>query len=150
MPGIQIEKHPSNVKRRRRKARGIAAGRGKTAGRGQKGQKSRSGASVHPRFEGGQTPGPRRLPKLGGFTHHRKIYYYPVNLREFTGAKAGELIDLAYLASHSLLPKKLRRLRVKLLGDGEFAQKLTFKLHAFSHRARARVEEAGGTCEVIE
>ncbi len=149
MPVFELTKHPGNVKNRRRRGRGIAAGRGKTAGRGQTGQKSRAGGNIPARFEGGQMPGPRKFPKLGGFKHHRKIVYYPINLGAFADAADGAMIDLAYLAEHSLLPSKLRDLKVKLLGSGEFSKKLTFKLHAFGHSARKRVEEAGGTCEVI-
>jgi large subunit ribosomal protein L15 len=150
MPVFEQFKHPSNEKGRRRRGRGISAGRGKTAGRGQTGQKSRSGGNIHPRFEGGRTPAVRKFGKFGGFKRHRKVYYHAVNLGSFAEADDGTVVDLAYLDEHSLLPKKRRGLRVKLLGDGEFAKKLTFKLHAFSHSAKKRVEDAGGICEVIE
>jgi len=50
------------VKKKTRKGRGIAAGKGKTAGRGTKGQNARSGGGVRPYFEGGQLPLVRRLP----------------------------------------------------------------------------------------
>ena len=150
MPVIQPRKHPSNLKRRRRSGRGIAAGRGKTAGRGQTGQKSRSGGNIHPRFEGGQNPVVRKFPKMPGFQHHSKAVYHPVNLGDFADVPDGTVVDLVYLAEKRLLPKKLRGMKVKLLGDGEFQKKLTFKLHGFSHRAKARVEEAGGACEVIK
>lgn len=150
MPGIRLIKHPSNLKRRRRRGRGIGAGRGKTAGRGQTGQKSRSGGNIPPRFEGGRTPAVRKFGKIGGFKHHRKVYYYPVNLGQFADAAEDTVIDLAYLDEHRLLPRKRRGLRVKLLGDGECEQKLTFRLHAFGEKAKARVEAVGGTCEVIQ
>lgn len=150
MPVFEQFKHPSNEKGKKRRGRGIGAGRGKTAGRGQTGQKSRSGGSIHQRFEGGRTPAVRKFGKFSGFKHHRKIYFYAVNLGSFAEAEDGCVIDLAYLDAHGLLPKKRRGLRVKLLGDGEFAKKLSFKLHAFSHSAKGRVEAAGGTCEVIE
>jgi len=150
MPGFERSQHPSNVKRRRRCGRGIAAGRGKTAGRGQTGQKSRSGGSIPPRFEGGRTPVVRHFPKLGGFKRYSKVHYHPVNLKDFAAADEGTVIDLAYLAANSLLPKKRRGLKVKLLGDGEITKKLTFKLHAFGRSARERVEQAGGSCEVVK
>ena len=150
MPVFEQFTHPSNEKPRRRRGRGISAGRGKTAGRGQTGQKSRSGGNIHPRFEGGRTPDVRRYGKFSGFKHHRKIRYHAVNLGDLAAAADGTVIDLTYLDEHSLLPSKKRGLRVKLLGDGEFNKKLTFKLHAFSHKAKARVEAAGGTCEVVE
>jgi len=59
-------------KTKKRVGRGIAAGQGKTAGRGTKGQKSRSGYNLPKRFEGGQTPISMRLPKLPGFTSHKR------------------------------------------------------------------------------
>lgn len=150
MATIERIKHPSNLKDRKRKGRGRGSGMGKTSSRGQTGQLSRSGHSkMPPRFEGGRTPDIRHAPKIGGFKHHSKVVYYPVNLGYFAEAEDGTVVDLIFLAENGLLPKKLRGLRVKLLGDGEFAKKLTFKLHAFSHKAKARVEEAGGTCEVI-
>ena len=149
MAVIEINQHPSNVAERKRIGRGIAAGQGKTSGRGHKGYGSRSGNGQKPRFEGGQQPMVRHLPKLGGFKNHRKIYYHAVNLRDLAEAEAGTTIDLLYLESKSLLPKKLRGLAVKLLGDGGVDKKLHFKLHAFSHKAKEAVEKAGGTCEVI-
>jgi large subunit ribosomal protein L15 len=149
MPVLERIKHPSNLKRRHRKGRGISSGWGKTSGRGQTGQKSRVKA-IHPRVEGGQNPMIRHLPKYAGFKVHSRINYYPVNLEKFAEAADGTVVDLIYLAEHGLLPKKLRGLYVKLLGDGECASKITFKLHAYSHRAKAKVEAAGGTCEVIE
>jgi large subunit ribosomal protein L15 len=149
MPRIERIKHPSTQQSRKRKGRGISSGLGKTSGRGQTGQKSRSGGSIHPRFEGAQVPNIRKAPKYGGFRHHKKTIYYPVNLGDLGDAPTGSEIDLVYLAKAHLLPKKLRGLKVKLLGDGEIKSKLTFKLHAYSHQARAKVEAAGGTCEVL-
>lgn len=150
MAVIERIKHPSNLKERKRKGRGRSSGMGKTSSRGQTGQLSRSGHSkMAPRFEGGRTPDIRHAPKIGGFKHHSKVVCFPVNLGVFAEVEDNTVVDLIFLAENGLLPKKLRGLRVKLLGDGEFNKKLTFKLHAFSHAAKARVEEAGGTCEVI-
>jgi large subunit ribosomal protein L15 len=149
MAVFEITQHPSNVAEPRRRGRGIGAGRGKTSGRGQKGQGSRSGGTKGARFEGGQQPLVRHLPKLGGFKHHSKVTYHAVNLKHFEDAADGTVVDLMFLEEKSLLPKKLRGLRVKLLGDGKVSSKLTFRLNAYSHKARAAVEAAGGTCEVI-
>ena len=142
--------HIRATKKRKRKGRGISSGHGKTCGRGQTGQKSRSGGTPAAHFEGGMAPLVRHFPKIGGFKHYRKITYYPVNLNQLTTAKDGTVVDLAWLAENGLLPSKLRGLHVKLLGDGELKTKLTFKLHAFSNRAKAKVEQAGGSCEVAE
>ena len=147
MPVFELFKHPSNQKRRKRRGRGCASGLGKTSGRGQTGQKSRSGGGIPARFEGGRTPAVRRFAKIGGFKHHKKIYYYPVNLGDLEGLPEGTVVDYELLDELSLLPSKRRGLRVKLLGDGEITTKLTFKLDAYSHSARKKVEDAGGTCE---
>lgn len=149
MPPLDMIKHPSTLQTRKRKGRGISSGDGKTSGRGQTGQKSRSGGNIHPRFEGAQTPNIRKAPKFGGFKRYSKITYHAVNLGDLADAPEGAEIDLIYLAKAHLLPKKLRNMRVKLLGDGEISKKLKFKLHAYSHKARAKVEQAGGTCEVL-
>jgi large subunit ribosomal protein L15 len=147
---FKFTKHPSNTKRKRRCGRGIAAGRGKTSGRGQTGQKSRSGGNIHPRMEGGRMPTARQFGKIGGFKRRAKIHYYPVNLGDLNHLPDGTDVDLAKLFELGLLPSKLRRLKVKLLGDGEFERKMNFRLHAFSHIAKAKVEALGGTCEVVE
>lgn len=147
MPVLHPTKHPSNVKQAKRKGRGIGSGNGRTAGRGDKGQENKR--NIHPRFEGGRAPTIRHLPKYAGFHLRSKVVYHPVNLGQFSEVADGTVIDPVFLAEHGLLPKKLRGLHIKLLGDGEFARKLTFKLHAYSHAAKARVEQAGGTCEVI-
>jgi large subunit ribosomal protein L15 len=148
MARIEQIKHPSNTGTRKRRGRGVGSGNGKTAGRGQKGAGSRSGNTETPRFEGGQQPLVRHLPKLGGFKHHLKPTFHPVNLERFAEVPEGTTIDLQYLESMSLLPKKLRGLRVKLLGNGA-GRKLNFQLHAYSHKAREAVEQAGGSCEVL-
>jgi large subunit ribosomal protein L15 len=152
MPVIEIKQHPSNVKGRKRVARGIGSGHGQKAGRGQTGQQSRSGGNIHPRFEGGRTPAVRKWAKLGGFKLRSKIHYFAVNLAQFTELEDGTVVDLALLESQSMLPKKKRGLHVKLLGsvdEAGFNKKLSFKLHAFSTAAKAKVEAAGGSCEVV-
>ena len=49
----------------KRVGRGPGSGMGKTSTRGEKGQKARSGVSIKPWFEGGQSPLYRRIPKRG-------------------------------------------------------------------------------------
>jgi large subunit ribosomal protein L15 len=150
MAVIEQIKHPSNTKRRKRVGRGMGSGSGQKSGRGQTGQRSRSGGTKAQMFEGGRAPLIRHFSKIGGFKHHSKVVYHVVNLRQVADAEAGTVVDLLFLEERGLLPKKLRRLRVKLLGDGELTAKLIFKLHAFSNRAREIVERAGGSCEVIQ
>jgi large subunit ribosomal protein L15 len=77
---------------RKRVGRGIAAGGGKTAGRGTKGQKARTGGSIPPWFEGGQTPLHMRIPKLRGFRNPFKVEYEVVNVGAIAAlVEAGEL-----------------------------------------------------------
>ena len=152
MAGIEQIKHPSNIRKRRRKGYGQGSGLGRTCGRGQKGYGSRSGNTEKPRFEGGQQPLVRHIPKLGGFKQHSHVTYYSVNLGALSDAPAGTDVDVYYLDSNGLLPKKVRGLKVKLLAGGvsaDFGTKLNVRLHAFSSKARELIERAGGTCEVI-
>ena len=69
---------PGSHKAERRVGRGHGSGRGKTAGRGTKGQKARTGGSIHRAFEGGQTRLVKRLPFVRGLgnsnTPFRKEY----------------------------------------------------------------------------
>jgi large subunit ribosomal protein L15 len=131
-------------KDKKRVGRGPGSGLGKTAGRGHKGQRSRSGYSRRPGFEGGQMPLVRRLPKRG-FTNIFRKEYAVVNL--------ADLAELEGEITPELLAEtgRVRRGRmVKVLGDGEITRALTVKAHAFSASAREKIEAAGGTVEEIE
>ena len=128
----------------KRKGRGPGSGNGKTAGRGQKGQKSRSGGNVHPRFEGGQMPLIRRIPKRG-FKSRNRVEYQVVNVRDL------ERVD------GDVTPESLReaglvrslRLPVKILGVGEVSGKHAVTAHKFSASAQAKIEAAGGSVTLI-
>ena len=143
---IELAQLPGRRPRRRR-GRGISAGQGKTAGHGMKGQGARGRGEVSPQFEGGRIPGFRQLPKYDGFTHHRKREFHPVNLRDFGELEDGTRVDPAWLATRRLLPR--RALPIKILGEGEITAKVHCVAHAFSAGARAKIEAAGGSCEVI-
>ncbi len=128
---------------RKRVGRGPGSGRGKTAGRGHKGQKSRSGHSRRPGFEGGQMPLIRRVPKRG-FTNIFRKEYAVVNL-----ARLAELDG--EVTPEVLVEKGIARagLPVKILANGDLDKKLTVSAHKFSKAARAKIEAAGGRCEVL-
>lgn len=129
---------------RKRIGRGPGSGTGKTAGRGHKGQRSRSGYSQRLGFEGGQMPLIRRVPKRG-FTNIFRVRYQVVNL--------ARLIDLEDEVTPEVLAQKgLVRSGhpVKVLGDGEISAALKVQAHKFSSSARAKIEAAGGSCEVLE
>lgn len=146
---FQLFKHPSRLKKRIRKGRGVSAGKGHKCGRGQTGQKSRSGGNIHPRFEGGQTPLVRHLPKLDGFTYKKKYETAVFNLNNFADLEAGTEVNLSFLMERGWI-KGASTFRIKILGGGELESALHFKAHSFSKSAREKIEKAGGTCEVVE
>lgn len=132
---------------RKRRGRGPGSGLGKTCGRGVKGQKSRSGGKIAVGFEGGQMPLTRRLPKRG-FTNNFASRVAIVNLGDISKAfEGGAVVDEAALREKSLLSGRWDA--IKVLAKGEIDKALTFKLHRFSKSARVKIEEAGGSVEVI-
>ncbi len=138
---------PGSRKSRKRIGRGPGSGRGKTSGRGHKGRGARSGGNTHPRFEGGQMPLQRRLPKRGFHNPFRRAFSV-VNLGRLEATFAGgALVDTAALVAHGLVRAGWP---VKVLGQGELTKPLTVKAHAFSESAKARIAAAGGSAEVIE
>lgn len=137
------------VKRRKRVGRGIAAGQGKTAGRGTKGQKSRSGGSIKPYFEGGQLPLVRKLPfaRGVGFRDPWRVRFTPVNLERLAGFRKGTEVTPEKLVEAGII-KRADEL-VAILGRGELKKSLTVKAHRFSASARAKIQEAGGAVEEL-
>jgi large subunit ribosomal protein L15 len=131
--------------RRKRVGRGPGSGLGKTAGRGHKGQKSRSGATRRPGFEGGQMPLVRRVPKRGFTNIFRKEYTY-VNVARLAVLEAQEITP-ELLVERGVVRSGMP---VKVLGSGEVEQALTVTAHKFSASARRKIEAAGGRCEVME
>lgn len=127
----------------KRVGRGIGSGLGKTGGRGHKGQKSRSGGSVKPGFEGGQQPLQRRLPKYG-FTSRLARVTAEIRLAELAQVEA-EVIDLEALRSANLINNAIKRAKVVL--SGEISKAVTIKGLAVTKGARAAIEAAGGKIE---
>jgi large subunit ribosomal protein L15 len=139
-----LTNEPGTRTSRKRRGRGRASGLGKTAGRGHKGQYARKGHKVKSHFEGGQMPLLRRLPKRGFKNPTRRIWE-TVNVAALNRFDEGAVVDAAALAGAGLVSGAAAR--VKLLGQGEMARKLTVKVGACSAAARAKVEAAGGACE---
>jgi len=133
-------------KSRKRLGRGIGSGLGKTSGKGHKGQKARKGGGIRPGFEGGQMPLYMRLPKRG-FTSIFKQQFNIVNIDTLENFPAGTKVDAAALKSAGLI--RDTKLPIKLLGRGELANKLDIVVHKASEGAKAAVEKAGGTLEVL-
>jgi large subunit ribosomal protein L15 len=136
---------PGATHSRKRVGRGPGSGHGKTAGRGNKGQKSRTGYRHQRGFEGGQMPLHRRVPKRG-FTNIFRVEYDVVNLSQLDRFEAGAAVTPDTLAAARLSGS---RRPVKILGDGEIGKPLTVSAHKFSAGAQAKIEKAGGKCEVI-
>ena len=133
-------KHSDNFRR----GRGHGSGNGKTAGKGHKGQKARSG---RPRvgFEGGQMPLYRRLPKRG-FTNINTKEIVGINVSALEKFEDGAEVTIESLMEMGIV--KNPRDGVKIIGNGEVTKKLSVKVTAFSESAKAKIEAAGGTCEV--
>lgn len=134
---------PGAKKAAKRRGRGIGSGLGKTGGRGHKGQKSRTGGSVRPGFEGGQMPLQKRLPKYG-FTSRMARTTAQVRLAELNRVEA-EVIDLAALIAADLVKDNVTRARVFL--SGEISKAVTVKGLGVTKGAREAIEKAGGKVE---
>jgi large subunit ribosomal protein L15 len=127
-------------KQNNRVGRGIAAGQGKTAGRGTKGQKSRTGSSRKPGFEGGANPLIQRLPKLRGFNSHKKrvTNVYTGQINKLTSKS----VDSDALFKAGLIENPY--LKVKLIVKGELTKAVEVKLPMASESAILIIEKAGG------
>ena len=134
---------PGSRKSNKRVGRGIGSGSGKTAGRGHKGQKSRSGGSVRPGFEGGQMPLQKRLPKYG-FSSRMARTTAQIRVAELALIE-GDVIDLAALKAADLVRDVVTRARVFL--SGELSKAVTVKGLAVTKGAREAIEKAGGKVE---
>ena len=131
----------------KRVGRGAGSGMGKTSTRGENGQKSRSGASIKAWFEGGQSPLYRRIPKRGFNNARFRIEFATINLSDLNRFNDGDVITLELLKEKGIIKKELCGLKV--LGNGILEKKLTIKANRFSSSAVTKIENAGGTAEVI-
>ncbi|GBL03942.1 50S ribosomal protein L15 [Glaciecola sp. KUL10] len=127
----------------KRVGRGIGSGLGKTGGRGHKGQKSRSGGSVKPGFEGGQMPIQRRLPKFG-FTSRKSFVSDQVTLSEIAKVE-GDIVSLETLKAAGLIKKEV--LFVKVMKSGEVTRPLTLQGIKVTKGALEAINAAGGKVE---
>lgn len=143
-----------SVHRVKRIGRGIGSGHGKTSTRGHKGNKARG--QVNPNFEGGQTPLHRRLPQYRGLRHRNPSGFKIVRKTTYALINLNTLEDLfesgANISPETLLASGIVRelySGLKILGDGELTKKLHVQAHKFSASAKAKIEAAGGTAEVL-
>jgi large subunit ribosomal protein L15 len=148
----EIRDNDGARKSRMRVGRGIGSGKGKTSGRGQKGQTSRSGVSING-FEGGQMPLHMRLPKRG-FNNIFAKDYAEVNLGAIQKLVDAKKLDTKAVIDHAVLKAagvaRGGKDGVRLLGKGTFSAKLKFLVAGVSAGAKAAVEAAGGSVDVIE
>ncbi|MBL7071276.1 MAG: 50S ribosomal protein L15 [Candidatus Omnitrophica bacterium] len=141
---------PRGARRKiKRVGRGSGSGHGKTSGKGHKGLKARSGAPGKLRmgFEGGQMPLIRRIPKRG-FRGRGKPANQVINVGDLNEFRKNEVIDPQRLKELNHI--KNVRTPVKILGSGDIKKTLTVRAHSFSVSAAKKIQEAGGTVEVIK
>ena len=143
-----LKPQPGSRRRKTRKGRGIAAGQGASCGFGMRGQKSRSGSPTRPGFEGGQMPLYRRVPKLKHFPLVNPTEFTIINVGKLADLQAGSTVDLDSLVKDGIVTSPKHPLKV--LGQGELSIKLTVRAAAFTAGARAKIEAAGGTCEILD
>lgn len=127
--------------------RGDGSGHGSYSGRGCKGQKSRSGANIPPRFEGGQLPLVKRLPRKRGFTNIWRTRYVVVNVGELNLFESGAEVTADKLQEAGLIGSL--RMPLKILGEGELHHPLIVKAAKFSASAREKIKAAEGRVEEV-
>ncbi|MGQ9678047.1 MAG: 50S ribosomal protein L15 [bacterium] len=133
------------VKRKKRVGCGPGSGHGKTSCRGHKGMGQHSAPEFDSRFEGGQMPFYRRVPKRG-FKNPTRVEFEVVNLSDIA-----KLNDEQITIETLLKSKLVRRGRpVKILGKGDINRPVTVTAHAFSSSARQKIEQSGGKIELID
>ena len=136
---------PGSTKSKIRKGRAEAGKRATPAGRGTKATGARKTVPAY--FEGGQIPLYRRIPKLKGLKNTPKMSYVVVNVSDLQDKNLKGDIDPEILQKNGLTRKKGF---VKILGNGEITNIVNVKAHAVSESAKKKIEDAGGTVEVIE
>jgi len=134
--------------RKVRVGRGIGSKLGKTSGAGNKGQKSRTGYSRRPGFEGGQMPLHRRMPKRG-FRNPFGTDYAVVNVESLNRFSKGETVTPVEMVARGLVSTG-PNVPVKILGDGELKVALTVHAHKFSKSAAEKIAGAGGKAEILQ
>ena len=143
-----LKSNTGSRKKKLRKGRGIAAGQGASCGFGMRGQKSRSGRSTRPGFEGGQMPLYRRVPKLKHFPLINPKSFTIINVSSLNDVKEGTTVNLDSLVKGGIVTSP--KYPLKVLGNGNLKVKLTVQAALFTASAKSKIEAAGGTCEVFD
>jgi large subunit ribosomal protein L15 len=135
------------ARKKHRRPRGPGSGFGKTSGRGTKGQGKRAPGRETPLyFEGGQMPLVRRVPKRG-FKNPSRREVEIVNVGALSAFGDGATVEPETLARRGLI--RGHGAPVKVLGDGDAPRNLVLRAHRVSAGARAKIEAAGGTVEIL-
>ena len=137
---------PGSHKAKKRVGRGIGSGSGKTSGSGHKGQKSRSGGTVRPGFEGGQMPLQMRLPKYG-FSSRIGRVSAEIRTSELNKLDA-DVVTIEVLRKANLITADIKRAKVML--SGEVKKAVTIEGIGVTKGARAAIEAAGGKVIDVE
>ena len=138
---------PNSTYKVKRLGRGTGSGHGKTSTKGHKGQNARSGGGVRPGFEGGQMPLIRRIPKRG-FTNNWKKVYTTINVSELNKLEPNTIVTAEMLKATGKI-SKIGEYGLKVIGNGEINIPLTVKANKFSESAIQKIQNAGGTIEVV-
>lgn len=145
----EIKPAEGSTHRQKRIGRGEASGKGGTSTKGNKGGQSRAGYQRKFAHEGGQMPIQRRLPKRG-FKNPHRVEYKVFNIGQIDHLV--ETYELQEFTMENLYVNGLvsRTDLVKVLGNGELKSKVNFKVNAVSEKAKAAIEAAGGTVEIVK
>ena len=144
----EITKGVGKYKARKRVGRGPGSGHGKTSGRGHKGAASRSGWRRRLGYEGGQMSLLRRMPKRGFSNAQFRHLYHVLNVKQLEVRCAdGTEVTAQTLAEAGVI--RDTKLPLKVLGDGALTKKLIVTAARFSAQAKAKIEAAGGTVNVV-
>lgn len=145
----QIRPAKGATHKEKRLGRGEASGKGGTSTKGNKGGQSRAGYSRKNAHEGGQMPIQRRVPKRG-FNNLNRVEYKVFNL-----GQVDQLVEKYELQEFSLENLYINSLvnrtdKVKILANGELKNKVSFRVNAISEKAKAAIEAAGGSVEIVK
>ena len=137
------------VHKQKRLGRGEASGKGGTSTKGNKGGQSRTGYKSKMAHEGGQMPIQRRLPKRG-FKNNNRVEFKVFNLGQVDAIS--EKYQFSEFSIENLYGNGIigKTDKVKILGNGEMKNKLNFKVNAVSEKAKAAIEAAGGSVEILK
>jgi large subunit ribosomal protein L15 len=89
----------------------------------------------------------RRIPKLKHFPLVNQKEYTIINIKGLADLPKGTEVTLESLLEAGILTTNDGPLKV--LGDGEISVALTVKAAAFTKSAKEKIEQAGGTWEVV-